>query len=176
MKISLKEFLITPTVLSIVYKTLRDSSESHTNELNDHLAMNILLLVSKFVEDSNFQCDNSNKPFKNIKYKSSIVDLIMQLERTIFNYTINQNGSSTIQNTISKEAFNLFLKMKVSSSNETPKSIVDILIEKGELGKSVLKQMGIEIDNDEDESKQDEINQMKKKSCQTNERKHFNSF
>ena len=182
--VRLKEFFVTPTILAIIYRTLRKSSEAHSNELNDHLAMNILILLSKFVQDSNFRSSDNIKstikPNKIIKYKLSIVDLINQLKRSVFNYGMNQNRNYSITNIMTKESFDLFLKMKICSSTESPKSIVDVLLEKGQLGKNVLTQIGVEVEGekDEDKNKKDQ-NQVKKdraRKLKENIINHFKSF
>ena len=166
LNVRLKEFLATPTVLAIIYQTLRKSSESNANELNDHLAMNILILISKFVQDKNFQSDSSIKPKikqgQIINYKSTIVDLITQLRVSVFNFTFNPNEGANVQNTLNKEAFDLFLRMPIASSNESPKSIIEILLEKGDLGKNVLNQMAVEIEWNETEKTKEDADQMKK--------------
>ena len=50
--IRLKRFLLTPTVLAVIYHTLRANcgNDSSNSDLNDHLAMNILILISKFIK------------------------------------------------------------------------------------------------------------------------------
>ncbi|KAK8849983.1 hypothetical protein M9Y10_018577 [Tritrichomonas musculus] len=162
LNVRLKDFLFTPTVLAIVYKTLRKSSEFHRNDLNDHLAMNILILISKFVQELEIKDDKSIKIGEIIKYNSTITDLITQLNQSLFNLSIGENKSATIQNTLNKKTFNLFIRTKICSSTESPKSIIDILLSKGELGKSVLNQMSVEIEGSEKEQNKQDLNLMKK--------------
>ena len=160
LNICLKEFLLTPTVLAIVYRTLRQDSQSHKVELNEHLAMNILILISKFVQES--ENEQQQHSFNDVCYDSTIVDLIAQLRRAVFNFKENENRSVTIENTLNKKSFNSFLKMKIRSNNEEPKSIIDILLEKGEIGKSVMSQMSVEIGDICDEKNKEDVDKMKK--------------
>ena len=63
LNIRLKEFLLTPSILAIVYYTLN----SPKSELNDHLAMNILILASKFaneIESSSLHKFNESNTIK----------------------------------------------------------------------------------------------------------------
>lgn len=76
--------------------------------------------------------------------------------------SIDEDDNARIQNTMTKENFDLFLRTQISSSTEPPKSIIEILLEKGELGKNVLNQMFIEIEGNESEKSKQDLNQMKK--------------
>ncbi|KAK8888327.1 hypothetical protein M9Y10_039394 [Tritrichomonas musculus] len=165
LSIRLKDLLMTPTVIAIVYHTLRNTSEKV--ELNEHLAMNILLLISKFIqEDDHDESSQTDLSVKEINYDSTIVDLISKLKENIFDYKVDENGKATIQNTLSKKVFNSLLKIKISSENQSPKSFIEILLEKGEIGKTVLDQMSIEIEAQIDglanQKEKQDVNKMKK--------------
>ncbi|KAK8888725.1 hypothetical protein M9Y10_033459 [Tritrichomonas musculus] len=161
--IQLKEFLMTPTVLAVIYQTLRNDSESPKVELNDHLAMNILLLISKFLQETeNKKSETVFNDIEEIHYESSIVDLIAQLKRIVFNFTTDENGNPSIQNTLTKEAFNSFLRIKIGHDNQVPKSFIDILLEKGEIGRNVLGQMSIEIEGIDNQKEKQDLNKTKK--------------
>lgn len=134
--IRLKRFLLTPTVLAVIYHTLRANcgNDSSNSDLNDHLAMNILILISKFIkEDDN---DKSNASFDEstvIQY-GSLVDLIYKLKRVVFNYHVDDKSNAFIEDTLNVKSFISLLKVKMSSSILPPKSFIDVLLEKGKLG------------------------------------------
>ena len=158
--IQLKELLFTPTILAIVYHTLRSKETGlPTVELNDHLAMNILVLISTFVKDD----ENSQSLFDEstvINYDSTLLDLISKLKEVIF------KGDSSIENTIlNSKSLSAFFKVKIGSNKFKPKSFIDILHEKGELGENALKSMPIDINNDGSNGQQTEAekNLIKKK-------------
>ncbi|KAK8841018.1 hypothetical protein M9Y10_027855 [Tritrichomonas musculus] len=170
LNVKLNEYLATPTVLATVYKTLRkdDDGASQKVELNEHLAMNILVLVSKFIRETN---DNSDeKTLFNestiIEYDSSLIDLISKLKRSVFELNFESNGQATIKNKLTSKTFNLFMKMKIKPKDGSPKSFVDLLLEKGQLGKNVLGQMSVQIEGvSNDEEKQD-LTKLKKLRAQ----------
>ena len=180
LNIRLKEFLMTPTVLAIVYQTLRyeNESESPNIVLNDHLAMNILILISKFLQETEDD-SNSLDESKVILYNSNLADLIAQIKRVVFDFKVDSDENATIKNTLTKKAFNSFLKIKIGSNSREPKSFVDILLEKGEIGKNVLSQMSIEIQNLDNQNNKEDINKMKKLRAQKlkeNIMNHFHSI
>lgn len=141
LNIKLKEFLFTPTILAVVYQTLRGTSDEGTKNnvtLNDHLAMMILVLVSRFANEIESK-DSSFNESTVIQYDSSLFDLIKNLKKTIF------DQKETIKNTLNKKSFLNFINVKIGSPDHEPKSFVDILLEKGEVGKNVLIQMSVDI-------------------------------
>lgn len=156
--IKLKEFLSTPTVLAVTYLALRMSGEKI--DLNDHLAMNILILASKFAEDFD---SPPIEPSTVIHYKSTRDELIAELKRVLFDYKKDSDGNVTITNRLNKANFKAFLNVKIGSDFHKPKSIVDILIGKGEIGKSVLQQLSIDVDFGNDQTDTDSIRERKKK-------------
>ena len=95
LNVRLKDFLFTPTVLAFVYKTLRknESNLSQKIDLNDHLAMNILILISKFINESNENPDLNHSFSENliINYDSSFAGLISQLKEFIYDYNHKKN-------------------------------------------------------------------------------------
>ncbi|KAK8880615.1 hypothetical protein M9Y10_003297 [Tritrichomonas musculus] len=156
LNIRLKKFLFTPTVLAIVYSTLRSNEKSI--DLNDHLAMNILILIAKFVKEEEKLNKNLFNESTTIHYES-IVDLISTLKRDIFNYHTDDSGNAFIENTLDQTSFVSLLKIKFETSNLPPKSFIDILLEKGKIGRSVLDQISryidLNINEIKDEGKQD---------------------
>ncbi|KAK8837114.1 hypothetical protein M9Y10_037168 [Tritrichomonas musculus] len=121
---------------SLFAHTLRANcgNDSSNSDLNDHLAMNILILISKFIkEDDN---DKSNASFDEstvIQY-GSLVDLIHKLKRVVFNYHVDDKSNAFIEDTLNVKSFISLLKVKMSSSILPPKSFIDVLLEKGKLG------------------------------------------
>ena len=150
LNIRLKELFFTPTVLSIIYKVLRTNSENHEISLNEHLAMNILVCISNFSKESESESQESEESKETtINYNSSLIDLISQLKRTFFYFNIDEHDKATIKNTISNKVLKTLKKTKIISEEESPKSFIDHLQEKGEIGRRVLSQMSKEIeDND----------------------------
>lgn len=142
LNIRLKDLLMTPTVLAIVYHTLRTDSSS--NRINSHLAMNILILISKFTENLDEHDIKSKKLLSNnvIRYET-IKDLISVFRKDLFNYQIDDKGNASIDNNLIKYNFEYFLHLKIAFKDLEEKSIVDILIEKDKIGLSVLKTIGI---------------------------------
>lgn len=164
LKIHLKDFLITPTVLAVIYHTLRTNSENGTSklELNDHLAMNILILISKFVRDqkgSSYELFDENVV---IDYNSTVVDLISKLKKTIFNYKVDNDDNATIENTLTKKSFKTFLKIKFKCGSNEPKSFIDILSDRGEIGKKVLRQMKVKHKGSDCQQEKDDQIKLKK--------------
>lgn len=146
LNINLKEFLFTPTILAVCYHTLRSSSEEGNQKatLNDHLAMMILVLVNQFASEIESQ---NPPPFDYstvVQYDSSLNDLISNLKKTVFGLNI-EDGSATIKNTLDRKSFHTFLNVKIGSPDHSPKSFIDLLLEKGEIGKNVLTQMSVDI-------------------------------
>ena len=159
-KIKLKEFLSTPTVLAITYHTLRMSAEKI--ELNDHLALNILILISKFVEDFD------STPYESstvIHYDLTINDLVSKLKKVLFNFKIDGDGNASVTNTLNKQNFKTLLSIKIGSDNLEPRSFIDILINKGEIGKSVLRQLSVDFENDESQDEKQLIKERKKQKA-----------
>ncbi|KAK8835926.1 hypothetical protein M9Y10_040307 [Tritrichomonas musculus] len=161
LSVRLKDFLFTPTVFAIVYQTLRNDN-SHKVELNEHLAMNILVLISKFIQENSDENDPSFDENLQIQYDSKLIDLISKLKRSVFELNIDSNEEATIKNIMNKKAFNLLMRMKISSTDEQPKSLVDLLLEKGEIGKNVLDQLCVQIDGISNEQEKEDLNKMKK--------------
>ena len=159
-KIHLKEFLMTPTVIAIVYNTLRKSDKI---DLNDHLAMNVLLLISKFVteseEPSSFD-ENTTIDYSN-KYQ-----LICNLKRAVFNY--KEGSESSITNTLNRKSFEALLKVKFTLNGSDGKSFIDIIAAKGEVGKKVLAEMAVETgaEGGDGSNKEDQISKQKKMKAQ----------
>lgn len=157
--IKLKEFLSTQTVLAIVYYTLRKSENKI--ELNDNLALNILVLIYRFADDFD------STPFdpSTTIHCNSLIDLISQFKKVLFDFDNDkENGHSTIHNRMNKQNFKTFLNMKISySKSSEQKSLVDILIDKGEIGKSVLRKVSIEIKIDSDSNEKQMIKEINKK-------------
>ena len=152
LNINLKQFLFTPTVLAIVYHSLRNPSQS--SQLNEHLSMNILILISKFINEDH-QPNSANCSLNEIHY-DDLADFIFKLKRIAFNYHIDENGNAIIESTLNKETFVSLLKMKISSNDLEPKSFIDVLLEKGKLGHDVLHQMSSYVHIDSIEKKEDE--------------------
>ena len=177
LKIRLKELLFTPTVLAIAYKCLRNESELHKIGVNEHLAMNILVLISKFINETESQeSEIAFNETTTITYDSTLVDLISQLKRVVFNYKIDENDDATLQNTLTKNAFSSFLKMKIGSNKESPKSFIEILLEKGTIGKSVLNQMTVEVENIEKDKEDSNITKkMRARKLKEDILNHFKS-
>lgn len=145
LNIHLKQFLQTPTALAIIYDTLRSSSE-----LNNHLAMNILILISRFINEDSERLSNITSTFNSqeiIQY-NSILDLISKLKHIVFNYRSSGediNEKVIIENTLNSTNFISLLKMKFEPQNLPPKSIIDILKDKEQLGQDVLRQISTNI-------------------------------
>ena len=157
LNVRLKQFLLTPTVLAVVYHALRTNcgKDSNASDLNDHLAMNILILASKFVEDEE-EKNSSFDESTTIEYES-VVDLISKLKRAVFGY---HSDDSSIECTMNKKSFVSLLKMKISSNDLPPKSMIDVLLNKGKLGRNVLEQMSRHVhldclDDENEQQKQD---------------------
>ena len=175
LNIRLKEFLSTPTVLAVIYHTLRTSGDKI--ELNDHLALNILILISKFAKDDTNNC--SFNQVTSIHYNSKIADLISQFKTVLFNYKLNENRRATITNTLNKNTFKNFLGLKIGSDSLEPKSIIDILVDKGELGKSVLKQMSVdyeEKDSQNQKNAQNALNKQRASKIKENILNHYKNI
>ena len=61
-----------------------------------------------------------------------------------------------------KSTFISLLKVKIGSILQSPKSFIDLLIEKGEIGKTVLGQMSVEVEGFDNQEKKADITNMKK--------------
>ena len=149
--IHLKEFLLTPTVIAVIYHTLRTNSgiDTQSVELNDHLAMNILLLISKFVkEKNNNQSTNLSIDDEFVLKYDCLSELVSQLRCKVFNYHVDDDDNSSIENTLNNDNFNTLLKMKIGYANHEPKSFIDVLLNKGKIGKIVLNELAINIDGE----------------------------
>lgn len=157
--IKLKEFLSTPTVLAIVYHSLRSSGDKI--ELNDHLALNILLLISKFSDSS--EKVSPLDPSLVINYDSTVFDLISKMKRIIFGYIPDEDGNTNISNHLCIHNFRTLLNIKIGSYKLEPKSFVDILLTKGELGKSVLSQLSVEFEVTGNQPQKQSIKEINKK-------------
>lgn len=159
LNIKLKEFLMTPTVLAIVYHTLRTNADK--NELNDHLAMNILVLISKFAEESSDI--PLLEPSTVIQYNSTVIDLISKIKKVVFKISTDEEGNTNITNRLSRQNFRTFLNIKIGSSDLEPKSLIEILIVKGKLGKDALQQLSVDVEIDKNQSQKDSMKEAKKK-------------
>lgn len=80
----------------------------------------------------------------------------------MFNYQTDKDGNTTITNTLNKQNFKAFLNIKIGSKSLEPKSIIDILINKGEIGKSVIQQLSVDIEIGKDQAEKDSIKEHKK--------------
>lgn len=162
--VSVKEFLFTPTVLAVVYKTLRDDSDTAKAGLNAHLAMDILILISKFIIESEHDGEEATFDATTvIEYDSTLSDLITQLRKAVFKYKVHMNKNASIRNTLTASSFDAFLNIGLRAGSEEPKSIVDILLEKGEIGKSALSQMSVVLlGGIGDEQARQDVSKMKK--------------
>lgn len=163
-KVRLKKFLLTPTVLAVVYYCLRTNSgvDSSTSGINDHLAMNILVLVSKFV----FEDDELNSNLVDLTSEihfESLSDLISKLQVSLFSYKVDENDNAFVSNNLNKKNFINFLKVKISSDSLPPKSFIDVLLSKGELGRNVIDQMSINDQIEIENQPTEEDEKMKKK-------------
>ena len=135
LSIKLKEFLFTPTVLAVTYHALRINSPNIG--LNDHIALNILILISKFLKGDDHKTQKKFDDTIVIQY-NSISDFISQIRTVLFNYSIDKNNDAKIENTLNIDNFKCLLKMKISYDKLEPKSLIDLLQEKGQIGKKVL--------------------------------------
>lgn len=162
-RISLKDLLLTPTVLAILFHTLnkmllRNGDKATSTE---HLAMNTLLLAYKSARD-NKESDFSIDPSLIIRYRS-IFELVKLLRILLFNYHENDDGSASLTNSLNERSFKQFLHIKIAYLDEEPKSFVDILTQKGDAGKDLLNQMSIDLgSNTASPTKQNNISQEKK--------------
>lgn len=157
LNIRLKKFLLTPSVLAVVYYALR----TNVSAINDHLAMNILVLASKFVADKE---GSSSIKEKEVHFQS-LNDLISKIERAVFNYRVDEKGDAFVTNTLNKSTFIDLLKMRFSNDSMPPKSFIDVLLSKGELGRNVIDQMAVrgEIDIEIDDQKDEHDEKVRKK-------------
>lgn len=169
LNVHLKQFLFTPTVLAIVYDTLRNAEKS---ELNNHLAMNILVLISKFVKEE--KNSGSFNESTEIHY-DNLVDLISKLKSTLYNYHVDEEGNATIENTLNPTSFVSLLKLKISLKDLPPKSFVDLLLERGKLGHNVLQQISTHVQIDF-VGKEKEDKQVDDKSSKEEKRKRANKL
>lgn len=168
--VSLKDFLLTPTVLATTYHTLRTNSisDSHVADLNDHFAMNILILISKFMNKNNDDKVKSTSFDEStaINY-SALPDLVDKLKKTIFNYKTDSDGNASIENTLDNKAFATLLKIKISFDKHPPLSFIDILQEKGKIGKDVFNQisdnLGIDGFDNQDSNLKEAMKENQKK-------------
>lgn len=170
LSINLRQFLMTPTVIAIVYHTLRTSNgiDSPMSDLNDHLAMNILILIAKFIKEDKKNSPENPLKITEINY-SSLHDLITKMMKEIYNYNSEKH---LIENTLDQNNFVSLLKMKFSSNNLPPKSFIDVLLNKGKLGLEVLNQISLHVHLDcinDNETKQpntvEDINLSKRKKA-----------
>ena len=171
LKIRLREFLLTPTVFAVVYDSLRFKSE-----LNDHLAMNVLVLIARFISE---YAENSRAastkldPKATIQYLS-LSDFITKLKRVVFNYRETgkeEDEAGFIDNTLNPALFASLLNMKIEPLNHQPKSIINILMNKGQLGQDALHQVSHyvhidELDNIDKKEKDSKKEQLDQKAIQ----------
>lgn len=174
LNIRLKELLMTPTVLAIVYHTLRTSG-SNTN-INDILAMNVLAFISQFVEDKNEQENNYQFDEKVIQYES-INDLISIFRKDLFNYQIDDQGNASIDSIMNKKNFDSFLHLKISLKDQEGKSIVELLLEKGQIGIHALQKAGINsVEKNESNDKVETENKAKNNSMKSKKEEILSQF
>lgn len=105
------------------------NDNSQKVELDEHLAMNILVLISKFVQENSDESEPSFDENLTIQYDSKLIDLISKLKRSVFELNVDSNEEATIKNVMNKKAFSLLMKIKISSNEEQPKSFVDLPIQ-----------------------------------------------
>ena len=166
LSINLRQFLMTPTVISIVYHTLRTGTgdDSPISDLNDHLAMNILILIAKFIKEDSKESPENPIKITEMDY-SSLHDLIAKMKNEIYNCNAEKNS---IECTLDQRSFVSLLNIKFSSENLPPKSFIDVLMNKGKLGQEVLNQISFYVhldciagnDNNQQSTKED-INTIK---------------
>ena len=139
LKIRLKKFLMTPTVFSVIYHSLRSNEKPVISDLNDHLSMNILILVSKFIkeeeEETNLNSVSNFDDSLEIQY-ASLFELITKLKKNVFKYHCDDSGNAFIEDTLNQATFVSLLKVKINK-----KSFIDILLEKGKIGRYTLDQI-----------------------------------
>ena len=147
LKIRLKEFLMTPTVLAVIYHSMRTTQEI---DLNDHLSLNILILISKFFNDEKSDTNKKEVVFNDEIHYESINELISKIRTFVFNYKVDNDGNAVIENTLKTEktAFVSLLNLRISYENDESKSFIDVIRSKGEIGKKALSMMSITSDND----------------------------
>lgn len=169
LSIRLKEFVLTPTVLAVVYYSLRNSKEN--SELNDHLSMNILILASKFVTEQKDSEKGDITSLPSEIHFTSLHDLLIKLQRQIFNYRVDNENNSFVSNTLNKNNFVNLLQIKFSSENMAPKSFIDVLLDKGQLGLNCISQLTVKDDIVIEKRKEEEEDEKVKKKMQAKERK-----
>lgn len=140
LKVRLNEFLLTPTVLAVVYHSMRTNSPQI--DLNDHISLNILILISKFLHEK----ENNDQKLsidEDIEY-DNLSELIQKLRNVVFKYSVDEEGNAAIENTIvNVNNFTSLLNLKISYKKEQAKSFIDVIREKGEIGKNALELMKV---------------------------------
>lgn len=169
--IKLKELLMTPTVLAIVYHTLRMNSSN--DDINIHLAINILILISKFIESEKEHEIKSkqNKIDEKIIQYESINELISTFKKDLFGYQIDDQENVYIQNIMNKDNYKSFLHLKIIFKDQEEKSITDLLMEKQKIGIDALKIIGIKQDDEinSNDKKDDDVNILNSRKSKKNE-------
>lgn len=158
LSIKLKDLVFTPTVLAITYVSMRLNLASV--EINDHLSLDILILISKFLKETEIKTDVKFDENVEIHF-TSIFDLVSKIKTTIF----NQDSEEMIENTLSIENFKKLLKIKFYLSDQQPKSFIDLMHDKGDIGRKALfiikENLGFD-DLDEKAAKKDNENEDEK--------------
>lgn len=128
---------MTPTVLAIVYHTLR-TGNGIDSSMSD---MNILILIAKFIKEENKETQLNPIKITEINY-SSLHVLITKMKNEMYNCHSEKN---LMENTLDQDNFVSLLKMKFSSNNLPPKSFIDVLLNKGKLGQEVINLISIHV-------------------------------
>ena len=88
------------------------------------------------------------------------------MKEILFKFKTDKDGNASIENTLNQQNFRKLLYIKIGSDKLEPRSFIDILISKGELGKIVLDQMSIEIEIDSNQTDKKSIKELN--NAQTN--------
>lgn len=170
--ISLKELVMTPTILSIAYYTLALSTTGETSsvDLNDQLAMNLIVLAASLAKDINSPSSLEISQDTTISYLTPH-ELIHKMKSTIFKLHEDEDGNATIENTIANsKSFASFLNMKItfidSMNKQWTRSFIDLLNQKGQPGKEAIGQISsyitLDFTGNDDESQEKQKEKEKK--------------
>lgn len=130
-KITLKDFVMTPAVLAVVFFVL--NSNDAEIDLNDHLALNILLMATTFSTENN-EC---SLEINQIEYES-LPDLIFNLRKQVF------KSNNELKN---KNNLKQFLQIKfINKQSGDSISIIDLITKKNKIGQFALKKISEMLD------------------------------
>ncbi|KAK8840486.1 hypothetical protein M9Y10_030691 [Tritrichomonas musculus] len=161
LNIRLRKLLLTPTVFAVIYFALIENNEFMIH-IVQNLAMNTLVLISETIKEETDQTESATFDEQTSIHCTSVLDLVSQLKRIIYNFKIEGRDDikdGFIEDRMNSANFVAFLNMKIALNQKEPKSVIELLKEKGPLGNETLQKISQNIQLDGftgDDEKQEE--------------------